>query len=143
MISVLEIRCDRLKLLIMSHFYPPHKNQKYQNFEIIKNLLEMSFYTCVPKTTIIIWGMVPEIRSETDKNFFILRQFFPSYPLATRKIKILKKWRNIWRCHDFTNAYQKSWSYDVCFLRYGVRQTWFFVILDHFLPFYSATDPKH
>ena len=29
----------------------------------------------------------------------------------------------IWRCHHFTNVYQKSRSYDVCFLRYWMRQT--------------------
>ena len=33
------------------------------------------------------------------------------------------------------HMYQKSQVYDVRFLRYGVRQTEFFVILDHFLPF--------
>ena len=45
----------------------------------------MSFYTCVPKTTIIIWVMVPEIRSETDRqNFFHFEPIFsllsPSNP---------------------------------------------------------------
>ena len=34
------------------------------------------------------------------------------------------------------NVYQKSQSYDVWFLRNTVRQTEFFVILSHFLPFY-------
>ena len=33
--------------------------------------------------------------------------------------------------------------YDVCFLRYGVRQTKFFVILEHFLPFYPTNDPEN
>ena len=32
--------------------------------------------------------------------------------------------------------YQKSQSYDVWFLRYGVRKTGFFVILGNFMPFY-------
>ena len=39
--------------------------------------------------------------------------------------------------------YQKPQSYDVCFLRHGVRQTEFFVILDHFLPFYPSKDPQN
>ena len=38
----------------------PAKNPKNQNFEIMKNLLEISLYTCVTKTT-IIWGTVSEI----------------------------------------------------------------------------------
>ena len=41
------------------------------------------------------------------------------------------------------NVHQKSQSYDVCFLRYGVRQTEVFVILDHFLPFYTISDPEY
>ena len=32
---------------------------------------------------------------------------------------------------------------DLWFLRYGVRQTEFFVIMDSFLPFYSPMDPKN
>ena len=36
--------------------------------------------------------------------------------------------------HHFTHEYQKPQSYEVQFLRYGVRQ-FFFVILGHFLPF--------
>ena len=41
-----------------------------------------------------------------------------------------------WRYHHLTHKYQNSQSYDVRFLRYSVRQTEFFVILSHFLPFY-------
>ena len=44
-----------------------------------KQLLEISsFYTCVLKTT-IIWGTVPEIRSETD-NFYHFGPFFALLP---------------------------------------------------------------
>ena len=39
--------------------------------------------------------------------------------------------------------YHKWQSYDVWFLRYGVWQTEFFVILDHFLPFYPPKNPKN
>ena len=39
--------------------------------------------------------------------------------------------------------YQKSWSYDVWFLRYGMWQTIFFVILGHFLPFYVTNNPNN
>ena len=40
--------------------------------------------------------------------------------------------------------YQKSQSYDVKLQRYKVRQTEFFIILGHFLPFYSpCNDPKN
>ena len=62
------------------------------------------------------------------------RSFLPFIPLKTAKIKILKNEKIYWRYHHFTHVHQKSQSYDVRFLRYGVRQTKYFVILDHFLP---------
>ena len=54
-----------------------------------------------------------------------------------------QKWKtNCWRYHHFTHVYQKPQSYEVRFLRYGVRQTEFFVILVYFLPFYPLTTQK-
>ena len=38
--------------------------------------------------------------------------------------------------------YHKWQSYDVWFLKYGAWQTYFFVILDHFLHFYPLTTQK-
>ena len=38
-----------------------------------------SFYTSVPKTT-IIWGTVPEIQSETDRIFYHFEPFFFPFP---------------------------------------------------------------
>ena len=42
--------------------------------------------------------------------------------------------KNCWKYHHLLHAYQKPQSYEVQFLRYGVRQI-FLVILDPFLPF--------
>ena len=69
-------------------------------------------------------------------KYVILGHFLLFYPLKTPKIKILKTEKIYWKYHHFTNVYQKSQSNDVQFLRYGVRQTEFFVILGHFLPFH-------
>ena len=44
--------------------------------------------------------------------------------------------KNCWRYHHFTHVYQKPQSYEVQFLRYGVRQ-FFLVIFGHFLPLFS------
>ena len=52
----------------------------------------------------------------------ILGHFLPFYPLQTPKIKILKNENICCRYHHFTHVYQKSQSYDVWFLTYGVRQ---------------------
>ena len=43
----------------------------------------------------------------------------------------------------FIHVFQKSQSYEVRFLRYGVRHTELFVILGHYLPFYHSMDPKN
>ena len=55
-------------------FDPP--NPKYQNFEKMETHLEiLSFYTCVSQM-MIIWCMVPEILSTTDRIFCHFRLFF-------------------------------------------------------------------
>ena len=47
-------------------------------------------------------------------------------PLATQKIKILKKRKKTpWRYHHFTQVYQKSWSYAILFLRHGMWWLYF------------------
>ena len=66
----------------------------------------------------------------------------PLSPLTTWKIKTLtlkKKHLEILSFYTFAPIWQ---SYDVWFLRYGVRQTYFFIILDHFLPFYPLGTQK-
>ena len=61
----------------------------------------------------------------------------PIYLLKTPKIKILKNEKISWRYHHFINVYQKSQSYDVQFLRYGVRLLSFWAI---FCPFTPSTN---
>ena len=116
----------------------------------------------------IIWYMVPETLSATDRilcqsgPFFPLlplygpkesklqRQKFLSFwaifcpfsPLTTWKIKILKLRKNTWRYH-FTHLHHKWQSYDLWFLRYGAQRKEFFVNLDRFSPFYPPMDPKN
>ena len=50
--------------------------------------------------------------------------FSPLTSLTTQKITILKKMKKKnYRYHHFTHVYQKSWSDDVWFLRYGAGKT--------------------
>ena len=56
-----------------------------------KHLEILSFYKSEPYMT-IIWCMVSEIWSETDRFFVVLDHFLSFYPLKICKIKILKKW---------------------------------------------------
>ena len=62
--------------------------------------------------------------------------FAPSDPPNNPKNQNFeKKETNTWRYHNFTQVYHKWQSYDVWFLIYEARQTEFFLILSHFLPF--------
>ena len=116
---------------IVSHFRPlfaffailPHYwHQKLKFGKNVKKRLEiLSFYTCVPLIK-IIWCMVPEIWTSTDRMILSLWAIFALLPppQTTRKIKINKKnEENTWRYHHFTQLYQKLWSYAILFLRYG------------------------
>ena len=51
--------------------------------------------------------------------------FCPFTPLTYQKIQIKRKknQRKAWRYHNFTYVYQKLWSDDVRFLRYGEQRT--------------------
>ena len=108
------------------HFRPftPNNNSKKQNFEKM---------TKTPPATIILhtrtknhdhmlhcsWDMA---RDGCYFYFSFWATFFPFTPLMTRKIKILQKWKNTWIYHLFTHVYQKLWSHDVCFPRYGAQK---------------------
>ena len=92
----------------------------------------------------IIWRMVPEICSTTDRIFCHSGPFFALLLLyGPRKSKFWKNEKNTWRYYHFTNVYHKWQSYDAWFLRYGVQWTKCFVILDHFLLFYPPNKTKN
>ena len=83
------------------------RNPKNQNFEKWKNFLEISsFYTCVPKIT-IIWCMVPEIQSETDKNFLSFWAIFCPFTSPTNDLEYQnfeKNEKNAWRYYPFIHT---------------------------------------
>ena len=84
----------------------------------------------------IIWCMVPEIWSVTDRIFCHSETLFVLLPpYRPRKSKFWKNKKNSYRYYHFTQAYHKWQSYDVWFLRHKAWQTELLVILDHFLPF--------
>ena len=127
----------------------PTKNPQNQNFEEWKNFLEiLSFYTCVPKIT-IIWCMVPDIQSEIDRIFCHFTPFFvllppidsPNNPEKSKFWKKMKKMSGDVTL-SYIHIYHKSTSYEIWFLKCKVRQTEFVVILDHFLLFYPLTTWK-
>ena len=113
------------------------------------------------------WDM--ERNRQNCLSFWAIFCHFTS--LTTWKIKIWKNEKSIWRCHHFTNVYQKPWSYDVWFngqsflsfraifcpltplttwkikilnkWRDGEQQTEPFVILEYILTFYTPHHHHH
>ena len=117
---------------------PPYIDPKNQFFDKKwKKCLEiLSFYTYMSTIMKIydIWFL--KYKVQQTEIFTILEHFFcPFRPLTSWKIKILLLRKNAWRYH-FTHVYQKWQSHDEWFLRYRAQPTEFFVILNHFMPFY-------
>ena len=107
------------------------------------DIIILHMYTNVPNTT-IIWAMVPDIQSETDRIFGFLDHFLPFYPPNNPENQILKQWKEHLEMSSFYSSVPKiTIIYGVCFLRYGVQHTEFFVILGHFLPFHPTIDTKN
>ena len=129
-----------VRILIFAMFFKKKKNKE-------KHLEISLFYTCLPRTT-IIWGTVPELRSETNIIFLSFWAIFlPSCLPSNLKNQNFEKTKKLlWRCHHFTNVYQKSQSCNICFLRYGDWQTyrhnflWFWAIF--FCHFTLLMNPK-
>ena len=101
----------------------------------------LSFCTCVTKMT-IIWSMVPEMWSETDGNFCHFGPFLPFQPSDNPENQNFKTEKNTWIYCHFTHLHHKWQSYDVGSWDMECDRI-FFIILDHFLPFYSPMDPEN
>ena len=97
----------------------------------------LTFYTCVPQIT-IIWCMVPELSSATDRIFCHVGLFFILLPPPLhqpRKLKFNKNEKKSSRYYHFTHGYHKWKSY-VWFLR-STTDTFF----SHFGPFFALLSP--
>ena len=74
--------------------------------------------------------------------FVILDHFLPFYPLTTQKSKFWNTEKNTWRYYHLhictiNDKHMMYGSWDITCNRH------FFVILDHFLPFYPPINPKN
>ena len=88
-----------------------------------------------------IWFL--KYKVQQTEIFVILGHSLPFQPPDNLENQNFKIEKNTWRYYHFTHLHHKWQSYDVWFLRYGVQQTEFFVILDWFLPFYPPKDPEN
>ena len=124
------------------HFYPLKNKPKNQNFEKMKNYWRYYHFTQVyhKLQSYNVWFL----RYGAWQTFVSFWTVFcpltpppPPSPLTTRKIKTLKKWKKLLEILSFYTFVSQWQSYDIWLLRYQAQQTEFFVILDHFLPFYN------
>ena len=81
---------------------------------------------------------------QDKQNFLSFWNIFcPFTPWKRGKSKFWKNETKNARGHyHFTHVYHKWKSYNVWFLRYGARQTIFFLVLGHFLSFYPSNNPE-
>ena len=99
-------------------------------------MLEISsFYTCVPKTT-IMWDTVPKMQSETELlSFWAIFCLFNSLHLNNPEKLNFEKMKKAFGDVIILNlCNKKTRSYDVCLLRYeGLPD----IIFCHFRPFFA------
>ena len=130
--------CSKAFLIPIS---PPAKNPKIQNFERMKKSLETSFYTFVPKTT-IIWGTVSDIEWDRQIFFVFWAIFSPFTPLTTQKIKVLKRWKKHMMISSFYICVPKI-TIIWCMLPKIWVQHKIFCHFGSFLPFCSTISAKN
>ena len=107
---------------IYHHF--THVYQKPQPYEIqfLRYRVRQSFWTFPPPPLCAL--PLPPSKNPENQNFEKRKK-------ASGQVIVLNL------CN------KKARSNDVCLLRYGVRQTYLFVILGHFLLFYHTVYPKN
>ena len=124
-------------------FYP-HNNPKNQNLEKLKkpprNITILHMCT-INDNHVMCGSWDIEHKGQIFLSSWAICCPFTS--LTTWKIKILKKWKKSLEISSFTYVYHEWKSHDVWFLRYGAWWTEFFVIWDHFLPFYPPKNLKN
>ena len=111
--------------------------KKWKNCKAI-----LSFHSCIPKMT-FIWCMVPEMLRAMDRIFCHFGPFFFLYPLNNLQNPDFEKMKQLLGDIIISHMCTINDNHDVWFLRYGAWHTEFFVILDHFLPFYTSNNLKN
>ena len=112
--------------VIIFHFGPffallSLNSPKNQNFTKMKKTpRDIILHTCTKNYDQMMyssWDMVHD-----RYNYFLFWAIFCPFTQQPKKSKFRKNERNTQRYHHFTYVYQKLWSDDKRFLRYGVRQ---------------------
>ena len=126
--STWQTKCFAILDCFLPFYLPNHP--KNQNLKKIKKTTgDIILHMCTINDNHIMYGSW-DIECDGQNSLSFWTIFCPFTTLTTQKIKILKKWHK-WQ------------SYNAWFLRYEAWQTEYFVILDHFLPFYLPNNSKN
>ena len=114
--------------IIFCHFGPffayyPTNNPKNQNFEKMKKISWdiIILHKCSKNHDYMLYCSWDMAHSGCNCYFSFWAIFWLFTSLTSQKIKVKKNEKSSWRYH-FTQVYQKSWTYAILFLRYGVWQ---------------------
>ena len=114
---------DRQFFVILDHFlhFYALNNTKNQNFEKLKKTPGdiIILHKCIKNHDHVLyfsWDMVHD-----RCNYFSFWAIF--CPFSPKKQNFTKMKKNPWRYYHFIYVYQKLWSDDVQFPRYGAQQT--------------------
>ena len=110
--------------VILDQFLPsyPPKNQYLEKIKKTTGDI-INLHKCTENHNHMLYCSWDMVRNRCNSCFSFWAIFCPFNPLTAQKSKILKKWKKAWRYHHFTYMYQKLWSDDVQFLRYGAWRT--------------------
>ena len=127
-----------------SSFDPPN-NPKNQKFEKIKKMPGdiIILHLCATNYDHMIYGSW-DIKRYRHNFLSFWTIFCPFTPLTTKKIKILKKWKKLLEVNILhMSTINKNHMYDSWDMERNRHI--FFLILDHFLPFYPSllNNPKN
>ena len=109
-------------VLLRFTFYPPNspKSEKFKKMKKAPGDITI-LHKCI-KHHDMLYCFCDMVHDRCNCYFSFWAIFCPFTPLTAPKMKISEKWKKAWRYHHFTQLYQKSWSYAILFLTYGVRQ---------------------
>ena len=106
-------RCEGLKLVALGHFCPftPRKTKKIKILKKWKKIAGDIILHMRTKNH----NQMMNSSWDTEWHRQNFRHFGPYFALLPSKSKFWENEKSTWRCHHFTNAYQKSQSYNACF----------------------------
>ena len=113
--------------------WKPKKSKFWKNGKILGDIIVL--HKCTKNHNNMIYG---SWHTEWDRQKF--RHFGSLFALFAN---FWKNEKDSWRYNPFTQVHHKWRSYGIWFLKHKVRETIFFVILGHFMPFHPPDYPKN